>query len=62
MIRLPFYSQVARVWSVGVGVVPKWVGDVVQWLSGADRAMREYGPRPDAGERLAARRAQREKK
>jgi all-trans-retinol dehydrogenase (NAD+) len=52
VIRLPFYTNVARVWSVGVGIVPKRVIDLVQRFVGADFAMSEYGPKPDAAERL----------
>lgn len=52
VIRMPFYTQAARIWSVGVGFVPKRLVDLVQWLSGADHAMSEYGPKPDAAERL----------
>jgi hypothetical protein len=49
---MPFYTQAARFWSVGVGIAPKFLVDFVQWLAGADHAMIEYGPKPDAGERL----------
>ncbi|KAI9632328.1 uncharacterized protein MKK02DRAFT_40631 [Dioszegia hungarica] len=59
VIRLPFYSQMARVWGVGPGLMPKWLMDIVQWLSGADWAMRDLGSRPDAGELLEARRRER---
>jgi len=53
-IRMPFYTNFARIWSVGVGIVPKWLVDFVQWLSAADFAMIDYGPKPDAAEKLLA--------
>ncbi|WVN90403.1 uncharacterized protein L203_105639 [Cryptococcus depauperatus CBS 7841] len=53
IIRLPSYTNLARFSGDAVGLVPAWMRDFVQWLSGADHAMTEYGPRPDAGERLA---------
>jgi len=43
---------------VGVGVVPKWLVDFVQWLSAADYSMSEYGPKPDAAEKLLAEKQQ----
>ena len=49
---MPFYTQFSRFWSVAVGIVPKWLVDFVQRLSGADHAMLGYGPKPDAAERL----------
>ena len=52
VIRMPFYTQFSRFWSVEVGIVPKWLVDFVQRLSGADHAMLGYGPKPDAAERL----------
>jgi all-trans-retinol dehydrogenase (NAD+) len=52
VIRMPFYTETSRFWSVGVGIVPKWLVDLVQRLAGADHAMLGYGPRPDAAERL----------
>lgn len=52
-IRMPFYTQAARFCTIGVGIVPKWLIDLVQWVAGADHAMVGYGPRPDAAERLA---------
>ena len=52
MIRLPFYSNLARVWGVGVGVVPKWLVDLGQSVTGADWAVRDYGPEIDAGDKL----------
>ncbi|WVQ73872.1 hypothetical protein IAR50_003453 [Cryptococcus sp. DSM 104548] len=58
VIRLPFYTNLARLSGEGVGLVPAWMRDFVQWLSGADFAMKGYGPSPDAGERLAAERLQ----
>jgi all-trans-retinol dehydrogenase (NAD+) len=51
---MPFYTNFARIWSVGVGIVPKWLVDFVQWLSAADFAMIDYGPKPDAAEMLLA--------
>ncbi|AAW45076.2 retinal short-chain dehydrogenase/reductase, putative [Cryptococcus deneoformans JEC21] len=56
IIRLPFYSNFARLCGDAVGLVPAGVRDFVQWLSGADYAMKGYGPTPDAGERLLAER------
>ncbi|WVQ83557.1 hypothetical protein IAT38_005698 [Cryptococcus sp. DSM 104549] len=56
VIRLPWYTNAARVMGDGVGVVPRWMRDGMQWYAGADWAMRGYGPRPDAGERLIAER------
>jgi len=53
-IRMPFYTNFGRIWSVGVGIVPKWLVDFVQWLSAADFAMIDYGPKPDAAEKLLA--------
>jgi hypothetical protein len=58
VIRMPFYTQAARIWSVGVGIVPKALVDLVQWIAGADTAMSDYGPKPDAAERLAEERRQ----
>ena len=55
---MPFYTNFARIWSVGVGVVPKWLVDFVQWLSAADYSMSEYGPKPDAAEKLLAEKQQ----
>ncbi|WVQ94409.1 hypothetical protein IAU59_001488 [Kwoniella sp. CBS 9459] len=52
VIRLPFYTQAARFMGDAVGVVPSWLRDVLQRIAGADHAMKEYGPRPDAAERL----------
>ena len=52
VIRMPFYTQMARFWTPGVGVAPSWLVDLVQWVAGADFAMIGYGPRPDAAERL----------
>jgi hypothetical protein len=52
VIRMPFYTQIARFWTIGVGIAPTWLVDLVQWMSGADHAMVGYGPRPDAAERL----------
>jgi len=57
-IRMPFYTNFARIWSVGVGVVPKWLVDFVQRLSAADYSMFEYGPKPDAAEKLLAEKQQ----
>ena len=53
VIRMPFYTQMARFWAIGVGIAPSWLVDLVQWAVGADHAMMGYGPRPDAAERLA---------
>lgn len=53
VIRMPFYTNVARIWPIGVGLIPKYLVDLAQWLAGADHAMSGYGPRPDAAERLA---------
>lgn len=52
VIRMPFYTQIARFWTIGVGVAPSWLVDLVQWMAGADHAMVGYGPRPDAAECL----------
>jgi hypothetical protein len=54
IIRLPFYAQLLRVWGPPVGILPKPLVDLVQWLVGADTAMKKYGPKPDAAERLHA--------
>ncbi|OWZ26062.1 hypothetical protein C349_07099 [Cryptococcus neoformans var. grubii Br795] len=59
IIRLPFYSNFARFCGDAVGLVPAGARDFVQWLSGADHAMKGYGPTPDAGERLLAERQSR---
>ncbi|WWC59961.1 uncharacterized protein I303_102524 [Kwoniella dejecticola CBS 10117] len=53
IIRLPFYTQLSRFLGDGVGVVPSWTRDMIQRIAGADHAMRAYGPKPDAAERLA---------
>ncbi|WVF66797.1 hypothetical protein IAT40_001539 [Kwoniella sp. CBS 6097] len=52
VVRLPFYTQAARFMGDGVGLVPSWLRDVLQRIAGADHAMMEYGPHPDAAERL----------
>ncbi|RXK38820.1 hypothetical protein M231_03875 [Tremella mesenterica] len=52
VIRLPFYSNLARFMGPAVGIVPKWGVDLLQRIAGADHAMRSYGPHPDAAERL----------
>ncbi|KAK4683972.1 hypothetical protein P7C73_g6237, partial [Tremellales sp. Uapishka_1] len=52
VIRLPFYTEVGRLLGVGVGILPTYVTDAIQWFAGADWAMREYGPKPDAAQRL----------
>ncbi|KAK8861319.1 hypothetical protein IAR55_002138 [Kwoniella newhampshirensis] len=52
-IRLPWYTQAARLMGDGVGLVPAWLRDFLQSIAGADHAMRAYGPKPDAAERLA---------
>ncbi|ORY29556.1 hypothetical protein BCR39DRAFT_574881 [Naematelia encephala] len=57
VIRLPFYSQAARVLGTGAGLVPHWLRDLLQWIANADLSMAAYGPKPDAGERLQAERA-----
>ena len=54
IIRLPFYAQLLRIWGPAVGILPKAVVDFVQWAVGADMAMKGYGPRPDAAERMHA--------
>ncbi|KAK1920816.1 hypothetical protein DB88DRAFT_468999 [Papiliotrema laurentii] len=61
VIRLPWYSNVARFMGPAVGIVPKWLGDcclrelrLMKQVSGADFAMKEYGPSPDAAERIAS--------
>ena len=51
-IRLPAFTQALRFWGPAVGIIPKVLVDLVQGAVGADWAMRGYGPRPDAGERL----------
>lgn len=61
VIRLPSYTQLARLMGPGVGLVPKWLSDAASHLAGANHAMREYGPHPDASERIIAER-QAEKK
>ncbi|KAK6906952.1 hypothetical protein L486_04327 [Kwoniella mangroviensis CBS 10435] len=53
IIRLPFYTNLARVINDSVGVVPSWMRDLIQRIAGADYAMKEYGSKPDAAERLA---------
>ncbi|WWD08643.1 hypothetical protein V865_006756 [Kwoniella europaea PYCC6329] len=53
IIRLPFYTNLARVINDSVGVVPSWMRDLLQRIAGADHAMKEYGPKPDAVQRLA---------
>ncbi|KIR58084.1 hypothetical protein I314_06049 [Cryptococcus bacillisporus CA1873] len=52
VIRLPFYSNFARLCGDAVGLIPAGLRDFVQWLSGADHAMKGYGLTPDAGELL----------
>lgn len=52
VIRLPAYSHLARFTGVSVGIVPKWLIDLVQWVTRADWGMAEYGPKPDAAEKL----------
>ena len=54
IIRLPWYTNFARFLSPGVGVFPKWLGDLLQWIAGANHAMKDYGPKPDAAERMLA--------
>ncbi|WVR04044.1 hypothetical protein IAU60_001043 [Kwoniella sp. DSM 27419] len=56
VIRLPMYTNLGRIWGNGPGLIPAWLMDIVQGLAGADHAMRDYGPQPDAAERLAAER------
>ena len=82
VVRLPSYSNLARVMGDGVGIVPSWMRDLLQWVSratssvvtevlprgktqrsadrkqiaGANHAMKEYGPQPDAAERLETQR------
>ncbi|WWD16779.1 hypothetical protein CI109_101211 [Kwoniella shandongensis] len=58
IIRLPWYTNGARFMGDGTGLIPAWLRDALQWVAGADFAMREYGPRPDAAERLAAEKEQ----
>ncbi|ODO09319.1 hypothetical protein I350_02919 [Cryptococcus amylolentus CBS 6273] len=58
VIRLPFYTNLARFSGDGVGLVPAWMRDLMQWLLGADHVMKGYGPSPDAGERLEVERLQ----
>jgi len=58
VIRLPWYSNAARLMGDAVGLVPAWLRDLLQRIAGADIAMRAYGPHPDAAERLEAERKQ----
>ncbi|WRT65434.1 uncharacterized protein IL334_002377 [Kwoniella shivajii] len=51
-IRLPFYTNAARFLGEGFGFIPCWLRDTIQHIAGADHAMRHYGPRPDAAEKL----------
>ncbi|WVW79729.1 hypothetical protein I302_101699 [Kwoniella bestiolae CBS 10118] len=61
IIRLPFYTNLARIINDCVGVVPSWMRDLIQRVAGADHAMVEYGPRPDAAQRLAMERESKRK-
>ncbi|WWC87535.1 uncharacterized protein L201_002425 [Kwoniella dendrophila CBS 6074] len=56
IIRLPFYTNASRFINDFVGITPNWLKDFVQHVSGADHAMVDYGPKPDAAERLIAER------
>ncbi len=33
VIRLPFYTNFARIGSVGAGLIPGWLRDFMQWVS-----------------------------
>ena len=52
VIRLPWYTNFAGLLGPGVGVVPQWLSDALRWIAGSDTAMKEYGPKLDAAERL----------
>lgn len=71
-LRLPLYTHSARILGPGPSLMPRFITRSLQVVSRRttrqyfrltslftqqDFAMREYGPHPDAGERLAAERA-----
>jgi hypothetical protein len=33
VLRVPWYSNIARFMGPGVGIEPKWLSDLVQWVS-----------------------------
>jgi hypothetical protein len=41
VIRLPSYTQLARLMGPGVGLVPKWLSDAASYVSGARFALHE---------------------
>jgi hypothetical protein len=69
VLRLPLFTQSARLLNPGSALVPDVLLRLSHWvswmvllrtdyqLSGADWAMTHYGPRPDAGQRLELERA-----
>ncbi|GMK54551.1 hypothetical protein CspeluHIS016_0111370 [Cutaneotrichosporon spelunceum] len=57
VLRLPFFTQCARLLNPGSALVPDIVLRLSHWVSGADWAMANYGPRPDAGQRIELERA-----
>ncbi|RSH84506.1 uncharacterized protein EHS24_006028 [Apiotrichum porosum] len=58
VLRLPFFTHTARLLSPTSALVPGPILKLGHWCSGADWAMKSYGPTPDAGERLELERAQ----
>ncbi|KLT41037.1 NAD(P)-binding protein [Cutaneotrichosporon oleaginosum] len=56
VLRLPFFTQSARLLNPASALLPDIVLRLSHWVSGADWAMTHYGPRPDAGQRLDAER------
>ncbi|BEI80182.1 hypothetical protein CcaverHIS002_0107110 [Cutaneotrichosporon cavernicola] len=57
VLRLPLFTQSARLLNPSSALVPDIVLRLSHWVSGADWAMTHYGPRPDAGQRLELQRA-----
>ncbi|WWC68968.1 uncharacterized protein I206_102904 [Kwoniella pini CBS 10737] len=52
IIRLPFYTHFSRILGDDLGIIPTWMRDFIQRIAGADHAMIQYGPKPDAAERF----------
>lgn len=58
IIRLPFYTELLRIWGSAVGLLPQWLMDFGQKFTRSSFAVEDYGPKPDAGERLQIARKQ----
>ncbi|KAL7419820.1 hypothetical protein Q5752_005736 [Cryptotrichosporon argae] len=51
-LRMPLYTQAARVLGNAAGLAPAWLGALADHVSGAHWTMYRYGPRPDAAEHI----------